>query len=87
MVLDDREAYMNLQRKLRRLPIQELKDKVASLHKKVYLQHDINFNSEFRLASAVLLDRTKTGDSLIYHLKNLCCLTLVIFVSLLYNIK
>ena len=85
MVLDDREAYMNLQRKLRRLPIQELKNKVASLHEKVYLQHDINHHSEFRLASAVLLDRTKNGDSLIYHLKNLCCFVLLFFVSLLYN--
>ena len=85
MVLDDREAYLSLQKKLHRIPIQELKNKVADLHEKVYYEHDIDYHSEFRLASAVLIDRTKNGDSLIYHLKNLCCFVLVFFVSLLYN--
>ena len=71
MVLDDREPYMSLQKKLHKIPIQELKNKVVDLHEKVYYQHNIEYHSEFRLASAVLLDRTKNGDSLIYHLKNL----------------
>lgn len=83
MVLDDKEAYLGLQRKLRRLPIQDLKNKVASLHQKVYYEHDINYSSEFRLASAVLIDRTRNGESLIYHLQNLCCFVLVFFVSLI----
>jgi hypothetical protein len=85
MILDDREAYMSLQKDLRRLPIEKLKNKVNDLHRKVFYEHDIQHHSEFRLASAVLLDRTKTGESLIYHLQNLCCFVLVFFVSLLYN--
>jgi len=68
--LDDRETYMKERRILKTMPLSKLKELVGDLHKMVYEEHDTEVFSYHRLAASVLIDRTKTGETLIFHLKN-----------------
>ena len=65
-----REVYMEQRRKLNRLPLKELEDMLKVLSYMRYDLNDISVENEHRLASSVYLQRTRTGDSLIFHLKN-----------------
>lgn len=85
MNLDNRENYLKEQVLLRRLPISKLEKLVGEMHKIRYDENDIRIDAYYRLAVTVLLDRTRIGKSLIYHMKNFIGFMLIFFVSLLYK--
>jgi hypothetical protein len=69
MYLDDKEIYEIEYVRLYRLPHHELEQLVASLGKKRYDEQDIEVEAHFRMASAVLNRKTRTGGSLIFHMQ------------------
>lgn len=70
MHLDDKEIYEREYIRLHRMPHQELEQLVACLGKKRYDEQDIEVDAHFRMASAVLNQKVRTGGSLIFHMKN-----------------
>lgn len=70
MNLDDKLTYQSEHIRLCRMPLEDLKDLVASLGKKRYEEQDIEVDAHFRMASAILHQKARTGGSLIFHMKN-----------------
>ena len=70
MNLDNRENYLKERALLFNLPLLKLKKYVAEMHKIRYDDNDIEVEAEYRLASFVLTRRTRSGSSLIFHMKN-----------------
>ena len=70
MNLDDKVVYKNEHVKLCKMPLRDLKELVASLGKKRYEEQDIEVDAHFRMASAILHKKARTGGSLIFHMKN-----------------
>jgi len=83
--LDDKETYLNERRILKGMPISKLKELVGKLYEMRYEEHDIEVHSYHRLASSVLIDRTKNGDTLIFHLKNFIGLLVVSILIGIFN--
>ena len=69
MFLDDGEIYKKEQVRLFRMSLSKLEKLVGELYKRRVLEHDIEVEAQYRLAGWVLNQRTKTDNSLIYHLK------------------
>jgi len=86
MNLDNRENYTKEQILLHRLPLTKLQKLVGELFQLRYEENDIEVDAYYRLASSVLIRRTSTGSTLIFHMKNFICVTLLILVCLTYNI-
>ena len=86
MNLDNRENYTKEQILLHRLPLTKLQKLVGELFQLRYEENDIEVDAYYRLASSVLIRRTSTVSILIFHMKNFICVTLLILVSLTYNI-
>ena len=70
MNLDDKLTYKREHVKLYNMPLDELQNLVASLGKKRYEEQDIEVDAHFRMASAILHKKARTGGSLIFHMKN-----------------
>jgi hypothetical protein len=85
MNLDNRENYLKEKRLLKRMSLSNLQRLVGELHNIRYIDHDVEVHAYHRLASSVLLERSNSGKSLIFHLKNfiglmlLVCKTFLIF--------
>jgi hypothetical protein len=86
MNLDNQENYLKEQRLLNRLPINKLQKLVRELFKLRYEENDIEVDGYYRLASSVLIRRTSTGGTLIFHMKKFICVALLLFVCLTYNL-
>jgi hypothetical protein len=65
-----KEQYRERRRFYMRLPIRKLESTLEDLYNKRYFEYDIGLEADYRIASAAYVNRTKTGESLIYHLKN-----------------
>lgn len=65
-----KEQYSERRRLYMRLPIRKLELTLEELYNKRYFEYDIGLEADYRIASAAYITRTKTGGSLIYHLKN-----------------
>jgi hypothetical protein len=70
MNLDDKLTYRREHVKLYNMPLDDLKDLVASLGKKRYEEQDIEVDAHFRMASGILHQKLRSGGSLIFHMKN-----------------
>jgi hypothetical protein len=71
MNLDNKRLYIKERDRLMKLDLVLLKRLVSSLHDKRYLQGDGDAVEQHRLATYVLNQRTQSGSSLRFHLKNL----------------
>lgn len=49
---------------------EELTQAVSKLYERKFEQHDITVYTEHRIAARVLLERNRTGEGLIYHMKD-----------------
>lgn len=83
MNLDNKENYHKEKTLLERMPLESLQKLVGELHNIRYIDNDIEVDAYYRLASSVLIDRTRSGQSLIFHLKNYLGLVLVVCKSVL----
>jgi len=67
--MDKREEYLKRRVTFLKMPLKKLEELLGELHEKRYVQQDIEYESQHRMASSVYLQRTRVGDSLIFHLK------------------
>lgn len=65
-----REEYLARQRIYMRMPLPKLSKTLGEMFEERYEKHNIALEVDYRIASAAYIVRTKTGGSLIYHLKN-----------------
>jgi len=65
-----REEYLKRRKELARLSVEKLEALLGKLYDKRYVDQDISYESEHRLASSVYRQKVKKGDSLIFHMKN-----------------
>lgn len=70
MRFEKRGDYIKERKRLMKIPIEELEYQLGVLWEKRYEEQDILYESQHRLTSSVYLERTRSGDSLIFHLKN-----------------
>lgn len=70
MNLDDREVYLQERRKLYRLQTRELEDLLGELYRRRFVEYDVSIDVYYRIVSQVYNTRIRSGNSLIYHLKN-----------------
>lgn len=65
-----RFEYLKERTKLNKLSISELEKLMGVLGKRRFDENDISVENEFRMASSVYLQKTKSNTSLRFHLKN-----------------
>jgi len=70
MNLDDKVTYLRERRKLFRLKTGELEGLLEKLYQRRFVEYDITVDAYYRIVSQIYNTRTRTGSSLIYHLKN-----------------
>ena len=66
-----KEEYANLYYKYSYMNDDELDEKLRDLYQKRYIDHNIDVFTEHRVAARVRLDRNRSGESLIFHMKEL----------------
>lgn len=69
-MLDDKLSYRKLCQRYSRMPIYQLQKELGELHKKRFIEHDIEYTEVYRVAARVYNTRTRDGSGLIFHLKN-----------------
>ena len=70
LVLKTKEEYDTEMEKLSRLTNKELEELLGMLYQKRYVDQDISYESYYRITSHVYRQKVRTGQSLIFHLKN-----------------
>ena len=65
-----RIEYLKERTKLNKLSIPDLEKLMGVLGKRRFDDNDISVENEFRMASSVYLQKTKSSGSLRFHLKN-----------------
>lgn len=65
-----RDEYVILHSKYYHMTDEELTQAVSKLYERKFEQHDITVYTEHRIAARVLLERNRTGEGLIYHMKD-----------------
>lgn len=65
-----REEYLVLHRHYYYMSPERLTQAVADLYERKFEQHDITVYAEHRIAARILLERNRTGEGLIYHMKD-----------------
>jgi hypothetical protein len=68
--MKSREEYLKRRKELGRLSVEKLEALLGKLYDKRYVDQDIGYESEYRLASSVYRQKVKKGGSLIFHMKN-----------------
>ncbi len=66
-----REQYAKLYRMYFRMSDRMLSDCLTELASKRYIDNNIDVYAEHRIAARVQLERKRSGESLIFHMKNL----------------
>ena len=84
-----RQCYLATYAKYSRMPLDELQRQLKVLYRRRYEEYDISCCSEYRVASRAYIIRTRKGNGLVFHLKNLVpMLVLILTLSMLKeNIK
>ena len=65
-----REEYFRQRVQLSRLSLSDLEKLMGMLGKRRFDENDVSVENEFRMASSVYLQKTKSNTSLRFHLKN-----------------
>lgn len=65
-----RSEYLVLHMTYVNMSTEELTQAVSKLYERKFEQHDITVYTEHRIAARVLLERNRTGEGLIYHMKD-----------------
>ena len=63
--------YIELRRKYNRMETPKLERAIANLFKKRYNDLDLDVQTEHRIASSVLVARTRTKTGTTFHMQNL----------------
>jgi hypothetical protein len=66
-----KEEYAKLYGKYFRMDTKTLEKNIGQLYNKKFIDNDISVYEEHRVAARVLLERSRDGTGLIYHLKNI----------------
>ena len=66
-----KEEYQDLSYKYHDMCDDELNESLTELYQKRYIDNNIDVFTEHRIASRVRLERNRTGESLIFHMKEL----------------
>ena len=66
-----KEEYQNIYYKYQYMDDGELEDNLKELYNKRYIDGNIDVFTEHRIASRVRLERNRSGESLIFHMKEL----------------
>ena len=66
-----KEEYAKLYRKYSYMSDAKLDERLKELYQKRYIENDIDVFTEHRIAARVRLDRNRSGESLIFHMKEL----------------
>lgn len=69
LVLRTKEEYDTEIQKLNKMSKKELEDLLGMLYQKRYVDQDISYESYYRITSHVYVQKTRSGQSLIFHLK------------------
>lgn len=65
-----REEWYQERSRLLGMKSKDLEKLLGQLYEKRYVEQDINYESYYRLVSHVYIQKTREGQSLIFHLKN-----------------
>lgn len=77
-MLDDKKNYRKLCQRYSRMPIPQLKKELGEMYRKRFIEHDIECTEVYRVAARVYNVRTRSGSSLMFHLKNFIPLLITI---------
>ena len=66
-----KEEYLKIYRKYYNMSDERLEEKLKDLFSKRYIDGNIDVFTEHRIASRVILERNRSGESLIFHMKEL----------------
>lgn len=66
-----KEEYQSLYFKYQYMDDNELEDTLKDLYNKRYIDGNIDVFTEHRIAARVRLERSRTGESLVFHMKEL----------------
>jgi hypothetical protein len=66
-----KEEYQSIYFKYLDMSDDQLEDSLKDLYQKRYIDHNIDVFTEHRIAARVRLERNRSGESLIFHMKEL----------------
>lgn len=66
-----KEEYQDIYLKYYNMSSEELSRNLSELYKKRYIDNNIDVFTEHRIAARVQLERNRSGDTLIFHMKEL----------------
>ena len=66
-----KEEYLKIYRKYSYMSDERLEEKLRDLYQKRYIDHNTDVFTEHRIAARVRLERNRSGESLIFHMKEL----------------
>jgi hypothetical protein len=66
-----KEEYQRIYFKYFNMSDEELSSNLSDLYKKRYLENNIDVFTEHRIAARVQLERSRSGNTLIFHMKEL----------------
>ena len=64
-----KEEYLKLYRKYYNMSDERLTERLGELGKKRYINNEIDVFAEHRIAARVQLERRRTGEGLMFHMK------------------
>ena len=68
-MLDTKKSYLEIRKQYTRMDTQTLERNLIKLHKMRYEDHNLESVEHFRIASAVLNRRVRSGTGLIFHMQ------------------
>ena len=68
-MLDTKKGYLEIRKQYTRMDTQTLERNLAKLHRMRYEDHNLESVEHFRIASAVLNRRARSGTGLIFHMQ------------------
>ena len=64
-----KEEYLKMYRKYSYMTTPKLEEKLGELYRKRFIEHNTDVFTEHRVAARVRLERSRSGEGLIFHMK------------------